>query len=104
MFLEIVRALYGMLELRSPEVVAGAALGKEPDERLRVTIRILGARHIAQALLTVITRGRLHRAGGVVDLLHASTMLGLAVVDRRRRRAALTSAAIATLFAAGELR
>lgn len=104
MFLEIVRALYGVLELRSPDVVAGTALGKEPDQRLRVTIRILGARHIAQALLTVLSRGRLHRAGGVVDLIHASTMLGLAAVDRRRRRAAVTNAAIAILFAAGELR
>lgn len=104
MFLEVVRGLYGLLELCSPDTVSGMALGKKPDKRLRVTIRILGARHIAQAALTVATRGRIHGAGGAVDLIHAASMLGLAAVDERRRRAAVVNAAIATLFAAGELR
>ena len=104
MFLETLRAIYGLLELTSPNVVAGTVLGKAPDERLRTTVRILGARHIVQALLTVASRGRLHRVGGVVDLVHAASMLGLAAVDARRRRVAIVSAAIATLFAAAELR
>ena len=77
MFLEIVRTLYGILELRFPDIVTGTVLGKRPDEPLRLTIRILGARHIAQAVLTVLSHGRFHRAGGVVDLAHASAMIGV---------------------------
>jgi hypothetical protein len=42
--------------------------------------------------------------GGFVDLAHAASMVGLALVDGKRRRVALLSASTAALFAAGELR
>lgn len=102
--LEALRALYGLVELAAPDAVTAALLGRAPDHRMRVVIRILGARHVAQAALTLAAPRAMHRVGGVVDLLHAGSMVGLAVLDPRRRRAAALNAVIATLFGAGELR
>ncbi|GAA2047852.1 hypothetical protein [Leifsonia soli] len=104
MFLEILRALYGLLELAAPNAVSGAILGSRPDKRLRVVLRILGARHLVQAALAMRRPRAAHPIGGVVDLLHSATMLTLALLDHRRRRAATLNAAVAALFAAGELR
>ena len=104
MLLEILRALYGLLELTAPDAVSGAVLGKRPDKHLRVVLRILGARHLVQAALSAKDPRAVHTLGGTVDLLHAASMLGLGLVDRRRRRAATIDAAVAALFAAGELR
>lgn len=104
MFLEVLRVLYGLLELAKPDIVAGAALDKSPDKRLRVVLRILGARHVLQGAVTMARPRSMHPLGGAVDLLHCTTMLVLAVADRRRRRAATLDAAVAALFAAGELR
>ncbi|WP_416904334.1 hypothetical protein [Micromonospora echinospora] len=64
------------------------------------TLRVLGARHLAQAAVTVHrpTPGTLG-AGAAVDGIHAFTALALAAVDRRQRRAALADAAIAAAWA-----
>lgn len=104
MLLEALRALYGLLELTMPDTVSGAVLGKRPDKRLRVVLRILGARHLAQAALAMRNPGDVHALGGTVDLLHAASMLALGLIDPRRRRAATLNSCIAALFAAGELR
>lgn len=60
------------------------------------TLRVLGARHLVQAAVTVRrpTRG-VFAAGAAVDGLHALTDLALAAADRRQRPAALTDAAVA---------
>ncbi|MDQ0769420.1 NAD(P)-dependent dehydrogenase (short-subunit alcohol dehydrogenase family) [Pseudarthrobacter defluvii] len=102
--LEVFRAAYGTAELLSPGAVEGFLIGQAPDSHARTFIRVLGARHVLQA--TVSNRGGtvLHRLGGGVDALHALTMLALAGLDRRRRHAAVASAAIALAFAAGEVR
>jgi hypothetical protein len=95
----LVRAGWGLALLAVPDRV-GADLGvAEPDTRARVVARVLGARHLAQAAVTLARpTPRLLRWGGVVDLAHASTGLVLALADVRYRRAALTDAAIATGF------
>lgn len=103
MALEVVRAAYGAFELIEPATIARAALGTEPDPALQGMERILGARHLVQAVVTGASGGALHRAGAVVDLLHAASMVALAIGDAKRRRAAATSAAIATAFAVAEL-
>jgi hypothetical protein len=96
---ELLRAGWGLALLADPaRVVAGIGVA-EPDARARIVARVLGARHLAQAVVTV-TRPTLRglRWGGVVDLTHAGTGLALALADGRYRRAALTDAAIATGF------
>jgi len=74
--------------------------GHVPDSGL-VIARVLGARHVLQAL---ITRARPLRpvliAGGVTDALHSASDVLLAVVQPRWRRPALTDAALAAGFAA----
>lgn len=102
--LEALRAAYGATELIVPGAVEHVLLGHAPDERARKVIRILGARHLVQALVTARGGRTLHRLGGSVDVIHALTMAALAGADPRRRRAATVNAAIALVFAAGELR
>lgn len=103
--LEIVRAAFGLAELLLPGQVAKHLLGHAADPGERVFIRILGARHLAQAALLVGTENRAaHRVGAAVDLLHAATVLVVALTDRRRKVAGTVNAAIAVVFAGGELR
>ena len=72
--------------------------------------RVLGARHLVQAGLTAAALraepGRPYYAlagGAAVDALHATTMVGLALVDRGARRVALadTGAELALATAGG---
>ena len=69
----------------------------------RKVVRVLGARHVAQAALT--GRGPTRAVlwlGAEVDAAHAASMVGVAVCSRRYRRAALGDAAVAgTLAVAG---
>lgn len=102
--LEVIRALYGATELLAPGALEGLLLGAAPDERARRTIRILGARHLLQAVVTARSGRTLHRLGGGIDALHALSMAALAAFDPKRRRAATASAVIAVAFAARELR
>lgn len=100
--LEVVRAAYGLCELLAPAFVAGRLLGRAPDGREQVVIRILGLRHLVQAVLTVRAGCTAHRVGGCVDAVHAASMVVLAAVDGQYRRPAAASAALALVFAAGE--
>ena len=61
-------------------------------------MRVLGARHVAQAGAEWAFGGRARRIGTVVDLLHATTSVGFAVVDPRWRRAALSDTTVTTGF------
>jgi hypothetical protein len=101
---EATRAAYGLCQLAFPSLIFRAALGHEPDRRVRVVARILGARHLLQALVTGAAPGSrtLHLGGGLVDSLHSASMAGLAFTDRRRRRAAALDAVVAGVFAGTE--
>lgn len=97
--LNVIRALYATVLLTRPGPIVGAALGRPPDERTEVVVRVLGVRQLAQAAaVTGVGGRRAMRAGVVVDGLHAASMVGLAAVDRRRRRAALIDAMVALAF------
>ncbi|OOP64871.1 hypothetical protein BMF89_01670 [Arthrobacter sp. SRS-W-1-2016] len=100
--LEVVRAAYGLCELLAPDFLSGRLLGEAPDGGARLVIRILGARHIAQALLTARAGRTAHRIGGSVDAAHAASMVLLAALDGRYRTPATANAVIALVFAAGE--
>lgn len=96
-----VRGGYGALQLATPALVSERLQGRPLDTRARTVARILGARQLAQAVVSGREPGYSVLALGVeADLLHALSMLGLAAVSPARRRAALTDTLIAASFAA----
>ncbi len=95
--LYVIRTGYGSLLLISPALVSGVLLGRRPDARGQGVARMLGARQLTQALASgPAPTYPVLAVGAEVDLLHAASMLALAV---RRPRAALTDALIAAAFA-----
>ncbi len=100
--LEAVRGGYGVLQLARPGLIADRLLADALDRRGRGVARVLGARQLVQALASGRAPGYPVLALGVeVDLLHAASMLAVALADRRRRRSALTDALLAGSFAFG---
>lgn len=98
--LAAVRAAYGTVLLAIPGPVL-EAFGAPPDQRAENVARLLGARHVAQA---VVTRpGRFARLGAAADALHAASMFGFAAVDEVHRKAALVDGAIASVLCAAGL-
>ena len=96
-----VRFAAGMVLLVCP----GRALGDLPHRRIdgaaRAFARVLGARHIVEAV--VLWRRPTHRwieIGAAVDGIHAVTMVVLAVVDPEERRLAAANAVTAGALAA----
>ena len=97
--LAAIRAAYGLVELAVPRQV-GRVMGLQLDRRAELAARVLGARQLAQAGASGwAPTAALLALGAEVDLLHAASMIGVAALDRRRRRAALTSATTALGFA-----
>ncbi len=97
------RAALGTAYLLFP-ALPGRIAGTDHNARAaRVTARILGARHLTQALATAGQPASAVLALGTeADAAHAASMAILGVVSRRWRRAALADALIAaTLAAAG---
>jgi hypothetical protein len=95
--LYVVRGGYGALQLISPTLVSGW-LRCRLDARGQSVARVLGARQLTQALASGPVPGYPVLAVGVeVDLLHAVSMLALALADQRRRPA-FTDALIAGAF------
>jgi hypothetical protein len=99
--LALARAGVGLAELTAPGYVGAIALGRPPDGREQAVLRVLGARHLGQYVAS--RTGHRLLAGPALDALHAASMVGLALVSRRYRRPALTSAAVAAAFSVGAL-
>ncbi|MDN5795069.1 MAG: hypothetical protein L0H79_04880 [Intrasporangium sp.] len=99
------RAGYGIVVLAWPDRVAGGLLRRGLGPRERVVARVLASRQLVQALGSGARPGYPVLAlGAQVDLAHAVSMLGLGLLNRRHRRAALSDAVIAAGFAlAGRL-
>ena len=96
-----VRAGYGAILLLAPDRVSHWATGQSPDRTSRAVMRILGARHLIQAVATIGTSSRVMQAlGAEVDALHSLSMLGLAAFRPSHRRDALIDAVVAGCFAA----
>jgi hypothetical protein len=106
------RACYGVALCAAPAALirltgppgsrgTGAGGAAAPGRRTRDVVRILGARHLAQAAVSVRwpTR-RILAASAATDVAHAASMIALAVLDQRRRRVAIIDALVATTFAA----
>jgi hypothetical protein len=95
-----VRAGVGIARLVYPHLLFPTQVTGRLSNRGREVLRVLGARQVAQALVT----GRAPTAavlwlGAEVDVAHATSMVALAAIDRRYRRPALVDAAVATAFA-----
>jgi hypothetical protein len=111
------RAGYGVALLCAPQVLirltGDSATGQGPGQPPRPSrracgvARVLGARHLIQAGLTAAALraaepdGSLPLAlGAAVDVLHATTMVGLAAVDQGARRVALADTGVELALAA----
>ncbi len=94
------RAAWGVFLIAAP----GRALtlgGGHDDRTSRAVLRVLGARHVVQGAVTIAApTPAVVDAGSVVDLLHGSSAVLFALIDRRQRRYALTEAALAAGWAA----
>lgn len=101
----VARAAYGLSLLLAPGAVIGVASGGKTDRASTVVGRVLGARHLVQAL--TVERAGTHGwllAGAAVDVAHALSMVGLAALDKNHRRPAALDAALATGLALNGLR
>jgi len=113
----LVRAGYGVALLCAPQVLirlagdpvtgqpAGASRAR-PGRRACGVARVLGARHLIQAGLTAVALRAAEPdpslplgLGAAVDVLHATTMVGLAAVDRGARRVALADTGVEMVLA-----
>lgn len=104
-YLELGRAGWGMALLVAPRQVLQRAHHVRVDQRSEWVARVLGVRHLAQAAISGVEPTPAVLAVGVwVDVVHAATALGLAVVDDGRRRAGLTDTAVTATWAALGLR
>lgn len=96
---QVARTAYGLLLLGVPERSPELAGQDAPDPVVTGVVRILGARHLAQAAMTGTRPSTMAlRVGAAVDGLHAASMVLLARVSPEDRRPALVSAISATGF------
>ncbi|HEY5222404.1 MAG TPA: hypothetical protein VIJ18_05045 [Microbacteriaceae bacterium] len=102
---DIVRAAWGLCQVVAAPSIARAELGHDADTVTTWAIRILGARQIVQGAILSRTASRTaHRVGGVIDILHASSMVIVAIANPGRRRAAIIDGSVASCLAIAELR
>lgn len=95
----VARCGWAVFLLSCPDRPVHALTGITPTERDRQILRVLGARQLAQAAVSLVHPSRrVLAAGSVVDALHAATCVGLAAVDGRWRRGGLVGALDATVF------
>jgi hypothetical protein len=99
-----VRAAYGAALCCAPgpvlRLAGGPGAGASPDAR--VVARVLGGRHIAQAVLSAMRPTPAVLAlGAGTDVLHSASMIALAALDRPRRRLGVSDSLMAAAFAAG---
>ncbi|GAB3809255.1 hypothetical protein [Micromonospora zhanjiangensis] len=92
--MEAGRAVWGVLLIVAPGAVLRAA-GSADRRVARNTMRVLGARHVAQAALSGLRPRRTTVAvGALVDALHAASDVAIAAVDPRYRRIATIDAVV----------
>jgi hypothetical protein len=97
----VARGAYGVALLLAPDLCQGGRRLGAGDDTSAALGRLLGARHLAEALLAAARPGpRTTQAGAAIDALHAISMLAWATLEPRRRRLALTAAAISSAFVA----
>jgi hypothetical protein len=96
----VVQALWGTTLLAAPGIVLRLLGGADEAHVPERIMRVLGARHLVQAVAEHLFGDEALRVGACVDSLHALTGFGFACADARWRRAALADAMITSGFAA----
>lgn len=100
-WLAAVRGSYGLVVVAFPARVVRSYSARPPRPRAITVARVLGARHVVQAVASVGSPSADARLLGVeADLLHALSAVGLTLLDRRWRRGGVIEALLALLFAA----
>jgi hypothetical protein len=103
--LVVARTVLAGVELLAPTHVLRAIAGDGINGSASRVVRVLGTRDLVQAAVTYVRPSRAVLVGGaVVDSLHAISMVALAVASPRNRRAGGTSAVVAALMAADQVR
>jgi len=103
--LSTARGAWGALLLLAPAVPLRALTGGSEPGGGPTLLRILGARHVLQAAVTLaMPTAWTLRLGAVADALHSVSALAFAAVDDRERRAPLLDAAVAAAWAAASVR
>jgi hypothetical protein len=100
----LVRAAYGAALCCAPGPMLRLAggPGAEAGPGARAVARVLGGRHIVQAVLSAARPTPAVLAlGSGADVLHSASMIALAALDRPRRRLGLSDGLMAAAFAAG---
>ena len=98
--LTVVRGGYGAALLLAAGRMIRLVSGRSADPRTRAVVRLLGARHLAQAVVTGVRPAPLPIAlGAEVDVVHAASMLGVAAIARSQRRSGVIDATVAATFA-----
>jgi hypothetical protein len=98
-------AAWGCALLCAPGRILAAAAGRRPaaaappGSRAAAVLRLLGARHLGQAVITAARPSRaVYTLGAAADLLHAASCLALAAADRRWRHAGIAGGTGAAAF------
>ena len=92
---------YAALLPVTPDLVIQLSTGHPANRATRVVVRLLGGRQLLQGILTSSTPSvPMLALGAEAGLAHALSMLALAALNQRRRRAELTDAAVAATLAA----
>jgi hypothetical protein len=100
------RSGYGWLLASAPRRMLDVGTPQPPGPRAATMTRVLGARHLLQAMATAWAEAAglpavpVLLAGAAVDATHAASMLGFAVISRPLRHAALADALLETGFGA----
>jgi len=71
--------------------------GRAPDDTERLALSALGARHLVQGSVEMALPHRFGRLHAGVDVIHAASMLPVALLQPQRRRAAAVSGGLAFL-------
>jgi len=88
-----------------PQVLRTLGAPDADDTVTRIAARVLAVRYVVQGVLTLVAPASpVNRVAPVVELVHAASMLPVAVVSARHRRSALCSAAAAGLVGVLDVR
>lgn len=104
--LSVARAGYGAALLVAPDVFHGRPKTERLTTATRRSMRILAIRQLSEAAVCSVDTTRcLLRLEALVDVIHAGSMLGVAVLTKHpsTRRAALVNVATAAAFVGGDV-
>lgn len=95
----LLRTGLGAALVAFPDRIANAAEGRPAGVIAHRFTRVVGVRHLTQAVLTTTAPGLLTPSrGAVIDGLHAATTVLVAVASPRHRRAAVINTVLAATF------